>query len=234
MSYRIEIEHRKILDAILPYFLLNEVINVRVAIREVLAKTPHALANIPVNLYSDVIKKFLIKYKFARSLTGEALINQKGMALKNAGSLNNFERLKLKKYDFIVIDDDTLNNIVCQKTIEKVSPGSQIKTFTDPNLALRCIYDTYANDAAGDVVLLLDINMPTLLGWDVLAEFDCFPESIKKHFRIFMLSSSINPADIDRAEKNLSVWGYITKPLTEEKVKLTLFHDEYLEPLRLG
>lgn len=58
--------------------------------------------------------------------------------------------------------------------------------------------------------------MPTLSGWEFLQSFSTFPHSIKKQFDIYMLSSSIDPADIERAKLNPLVIDFIEKPMNRE------------------
>lgn len=127
----------------------------------------------------------------------------------------------MKEYqpDFIVIDDDLINNILCRKVIHSASPGSDIFIFTNPFEGLRHINSNYIHSNSNNAILLLDINMPDLSGWDVLEEIKPFHSMIKKCFKIFMLSSSIDPIDIERANINPLVSGYIEKPLTSPKLK---------------
>ncbi len=131
--------------------------------------------------------------------------------------------MKKQHPDFIVIDDDKINNILCRKIIHSVTPEIDIQTFFDPNAGLRYIKSAYGSREVNDVILLLDINMPTLLGWDVLDEFKTFSEVIKNHFKIFMLSSSVDPRDKQRADSSPFVSGYIEKPLTNLMVKTILY-----------
>ncbi len=217
MNHSITSEERLILDSILPYFELNEVINVKKSIRASMTEvTAH---NTPVNTYADKIKGFLIKYQFAKNLAGEAVIKSKGIALKNAGSLRSFEKVLQNQHDFVLIDDDNINNIICSKIISKASPNVSIQGFFDPNAGLRHLHAIYSKPDAKDVIILLDINMPTLMGWDVLDEINTFSDKIKNHFRIFMLTSSVNSKDKERAENIPILWGYIEKPLTDSKIK---------------
>lgn len=128
--------------------------------------------------------------------------------------------------DFIVIDDDRTNNIICRKIIHSVIPEVGIQTFFDPNAGLVHIQSTYGTHDANNVILLLDINMPTLFGWEVLEEFKKFSEIVKSHFKIFMLSSSVDPRDKERADKSPLVSGYIEKPLTVLKVQALLYQSK--------
>jgi CheY-like chemotaxis protein len=219
MNLVIDDESAKMLDAILPYFEFGEVINIKNAIRKVMEHHHHELANTPVSLVADGIKDFLVRHSFAINFTGEALINSRGMALKNAGSLHGFQRNLLKQHDYVVIDDDRINNILCENVIRKVDAIGSIKTFTDPNVGLRYIHEHYGGGEGNEVLLLLDIAMPTLLGWEVLDEFRSFSDVIKNHFKIFMVTSSIDPNDKRRAGRNPLLWGYIEKPLTFAQVQ---------------
>jgi CheY-like chemotaxis protein len=60
--------------------------------------------------------------------------------------------------------------------------------------------------------------MPIWSGWDFVEHFDKLDENIKNRFKIYMLSSSIDNNDKQRAMDNKNVVDYIEKPLTKEKV----------------
>ena len=225
MAFIIDDDNRKILDSILPYFEFEQVIDIKRAIRKLMEGQPLALNNLPIGSITDAIKDFLIKYSFAINFSGDALISSRGMALKEAGSLHSFIKTLQKKHDYLVIDDDHLNNRICMSIISNVTSDADIKAFTDPNIALRHIQTNHGIENAKDVIMLLDINMPTLLGWDVLEEFKNLPDGTKRQFKIFMLTSSVNAKDKERAIANPYLWGYIEKPLTKEKVQSILVHD---------
>jgi CheY-like chemotaxis protein len=123
---------------------------------------------------------------------------------------------------FILIDDDPINNMICEQVIQEVLPEAEILSFTDPETGLSHIHSVYEVPAASNAIIYLDINMPTLSGWEVLDKFNAFPPSVKENVRIFMLSSSIDPQDKQRANENPSVNGYIEKPLTMMQVQKTI------------
>jgi CheY-like chemotaxis protein len=120
---------------------------------------------------------------------------------------------------FIVVDDDFINNMLCRFIIETVIPEADIQTYTDPETALTYIGSAYANADALTTVLFLDINMPTLTGWEFLEAFEQFDPSVKEKLRVYMLSSSVDPNDKERATGNKNVLEYVEKPLTKECVK---------------
>lgn len=121
--------------------------------------------------------------------------------------------------NFVVIDDDLVNNIICSTVISKVSPESEVTTFDNPELGLNFIIDKYSNNKkCGPTILFLDINMPTLTGWEVLDRFDKLDAHIKEQVKIYMLSSSVDPQDVERAKENINVTDFIVKPLTMNRV----------------
>ncbi len=123
---------------------------------------------------------------------------------------------------FIIIDNDPVNNLLCRLSIEDAVDDADILDFTDPLKAFEYI-SAYPESNHGMNVLLLDINMHSWSGWDFADHFEKLDEKIKKHFKIYMLSSSIDNTDKQRAVENKNVEDYIEKPLTEQKVSALLY-----------
>jgi CheY-like chemotaxis protein len=125
--------------------------------------------------------------------------------------------------DFIIVDDDPIINLISPKIINQVYPEARVVTFDDPDLALTYIKSTYKKVCASNALLLLDINMPTLSGWEFLDAFEKLDIRVKGRIKIYMLSYSLDPKDRERASKNKNVLGYMEKPLTKESLK-TIFY----------
>ena len=118
---------------------------------------------------------------------------------------------------FIIIDNDPVNNLLCTLTIRDVQDAAEIQTFNFPVKGFKYLAKEYAN-TTNPTVLLLDINMPTWSGWDFLDNFEKLDDKIKKQIKIYILSSSIDVNDKQRASENKNVVDYIEKPLSEKKV----------------
>ncbi|WP_348811396.1 response regulator [Flavobacterium maritimum] len=125
--------------------------------------------------------------------------------------------------NFIVVDDDAVNNLICRKVINHVFPKADVQIFINPETALTYIKSIYSESIGKRTILFLDINMPVLSGWDFLEEFENFDKDIKEQLKIYMLSSSIDQLDKDRATKNKNVSGYIEKPLNQKIIAKMLF-----------
>lgn len=120
---------------------------------------------------------------------------------------------------FILIDDDPISNTICKLTLEMVLGKVDSETFTNPQEALKHIETKYATPTLRKTILLLDINMPIMSGWEFLERFDGFNENIKSCIDIFILSSSVDPRDKDRSYSNKNVKNYLLKPITVDAIK---------------
>lgn len=123
----------------------------------------------------------------------------------------------IRKY--ILVDDDSFNNILCTMAIESTLGEVNIKSFEVPERGLEFIQFEYMH-SLGPAVLFLDINMPTLTGWEFLDEYAKFNDVIKSQISIYMLSSSVDHRDRDKAGANQYIKGFISKPLEKDSILL--------------
>jgi CheY-like chemotaxis protein len=120
---------------------------------------------------------------------------------------------------FIAIDDDSVNNMICKLTIEMVDKKSDVVTFTNPAQGFDFIVNEYGTkNEQRQTVLLLDINMPVMSGWEFLERFDNMKDEVKKLFKIYILSSSVDPRDKQRSYANKNVKAFLVKPLVKDNV----------------
>lgn len=122
---------------------------------------------------------------------------------------------------FLIIDDDPSNNLLCKASIKKTFNHADFVAFTTSAEGVNYIATEYTKHPV-PTILFLDLNMPPLAGWDVLSTFHDMFAKLNKSLKIYILSSSIDPADKLRAAANDLVEGYIEKPLSREKLQ-TLF-----------
>jgi CheY-like chemotaxis protein len=116
-----------------------------------------------------------------------------------------------------IIDDDKLSVKLVSMLITKNDFCETINPFFSPQVALEelkknCIENKNLPDA-----ILLDLNMPVMDGWQFLDEFNELP--FQKEISIFIMTSSIDPADIEMVKNYKMVKSYIMKPINAEKLK---------------
>lgn len=114
---------------------------------------------------------------------------------------------------YLVVDDDSTNNLICDFTIQKFDKNARIDLHLDPEKALIYIEQTYSKTGKPiPTILFLDVNMPTMTGFEFLDEFKKLHEEVQNQFTIYILSSSIEDFD-SQANKYPFVAGFLPKPL---------------------
>jgi CheY-like chemotaxis protein len=116
-----------------------------------------------------------------------------------------------KKFNFLLIDDDDIFNYLSKRILLKSNAANSIIDFTNAKSALDFIRST---DSEIDIILL-DINMPIMNGFDFL---DSFIQLANKQISVYMLTSSIDDADMIKSLKYPCVKGYFSKPLTTDTI----------------
>lgn len=118
---------------------------------------------------------------------------------------------------YLVDDDDTYQFIV-ERTITNLNLVKSIKIFSNGKLAIDFLEATLGNPDQVPDVILLDLTMPVMDGWGFLENYLLLKPRIGKKIIIYVVSSSIDPIDIQRTQAISEVTDYIVKPLTREKL----------------
>ncbi len=117
---------------------------------------------------------------------------------------------------FLLVDDDLINNSLTKMILKKSFDEVHINAFNIPEDGLEYMKsESGYNTIDGRTTLFLDINMPTMSGWEYLEAFELFDAAIKEQYDIYILSSSVDPKDINRAKANPHVIDFIEKPLNK-------------------
>src|SRR5579862_4849281 len=104
------------------------------------------------------------------------------------------------EWKFILVDDDHFTNLINDMMLkDTLGDEAVVKSFEKPEEALDFIQKNYTENS-DHTILFLDINMPRINGWDFLMRYENFSEAVKSQINIYILSSSIDPRDLRRAE----------------------------------
>lgn len=117
-----------------------------------------------------------------------------------------------QNYKILIIDDNIIDQIVTKQLLKKTLGITDISTANNGKEGIQWIRDHKSNTEES-LIILLDIKMPEMDGFEFLLEYETLPEELKKETQIFMLSSTLNPNDIARAKNNEYVKNLLSKPL---------------------
>lgn len=115
--------------------------------------------------------------------------------------------------EILVVEDDPVVQYLHKSVLKKCSLPEQ-KYFYNGKLALEYILENRNKDLL--YLILLDINMPIMNGWEFLEELS--KHTISPQVKVVMVTSSIDGFDKERAGKYKHVFQFMEKPLIEESV----------------
>ena len=119
----------------------------------------------------------------------------------------------------MIVDDDEHDNFYHEREIKKTNKSIIVIEKRTGLEAVDYLKTMGKNKHIRPDLILLDINMPEMDGWEFLSEFSRLDKEIQSGIMIMMLTTSKNPTDVFRAKAWSFVSGYLNKPLTQENLE---------------
>jgi CheY-like chemotaxis protein len=123
-------------------------------------------------------------------------------------------------FDVLIIDDSNMDRILSEEIIKNDMFSSHITSCSSVREGLSYLLSVTSHSEKLPDVILLDINMPMLDGFDFLDSFLRFPEEVRRQCTIFMISATNSPAELRRITTYPIVRKFFTKPLTSETLNI--------------
>lgn len=120
---------------------------------------------------------------------------------------------------FLLVEDDAISSMMTTMAIEAAVPAADVKVLNDSEEALALIRQ---NEHPDPTVMLLDINMPKMSGWQLLDEFKQLDNAVQSRYSIYMLTSSADVKDRAKASDYPFLKGYLLKPLSATDLQKAL------------
>ena len=117
---------------------------------------------------------------------------------------------------FLVIEDNLIDQLVITQLLKKVLEIEQIIIVNNGKEGIEWLTTKKKNQS---LIILLDIQMPIMNGFEFLDAFHELSKEIKKETQIYVLSSTLDTEELEHINKNDYVTGFLNKPFPIEEFK---------------
>ncbi|MDI5897488.1 response regulator [Flavobacterium yafengii] len=124
-----------------------------------------------------------------------------------------------------VIDDDAIYQIIVNKIIQRSEMFSTITSFKNGKEAIDTLHNRLDNNDIIPDIILLDINMPIMDGWEFMEKMGLLKSKFSKNITVYIVSSSIATEDKNKSKTYSDILGYLSKPVTMNDLELIASND---------
>lgn len=121
-----------------------------------------------------------------------------------------------------IIDDDPIFVYGTKRIMKQVSFCETIHVYNNGQEAIDGLLKMTSEGKELPSIIFLDLNMPIMNGWEFLEDFVKIPNHNRENVTVFIISSSIDPRDLQRVKDYSVVNSYILKPVTPDDLKSVL------------
>jgi CheY-like chemotaxis protein len=124
------------------------------------------------------------------------------------------------KNNVFVVDDDKIFHFIIRKMLDRRGIDVNIMFFENGQDAITELREKVACSKAVPDLILLDINMPILDGWQFLEEYQQMKDQLEQQPDIYLISSSDSPVDTGKAKEfSHIIKDYLLKPMDNDDIE---------------
>jgi two-component system chemotaxis response regulator CheY len=119
-----------------------------------------------------------------------------------------------------VVDDSEIDKYIIKLNLKKCPMFDHILYYDGGLSFIQCIKDHKGDSLNLPDAIFLDLYMPGYDGWEVLDELQALYPELSKKIKVYIVSASISPVDILKAERYFFIQQFISKPFTKDSLFL--------------
>ena len=124
-----------------------------------------------------------------------------------------------------VVDDDPIYQIIINKIIQRSEMFSKIFSYKNGKEAFDSLCEAIDKDGDLPDIILLDINMPVMDGWEFMEAMGEIQPKFKRQIIVYIVSSSIAVEDKNTSKTYTNILGYLSKPVSVNDLLLIASND---------
>ncbi len=123
----------------------------------------------------------------------------------------------------LIIDDDVFAMTMTYQVVIKAVKFSRVKTIFSAREALsflQILHNSKYQKRVARGLILVDLHMPAMNGFEFLDAFEKFDEPIQRNWDVCVLSSTGDEREVDMLYEKKCFAGLCSKPLTTRKLEM--------------
>lgn len=117
-----------------------------------------------------------------------------------------------------IVDDDPIHQFGMKVLLQRIKFSNEVLIYQNGQEAIDALTQRMEKGLKLPSIIFLDLNMPIKDGWGFLDDFVEIPYQNREKIVIYVVSSSINPSDQEKAKKYAVVSNYIVKPINKDQL----------------
>lgn len=143
-----------------------------------------------------------VKFRLVGENSSTELMSENGNMSENRADRTDFEGLRI-----LLVEDNEMNREIAQEILEEF--GARVDTAEDGAIAVEMV--KFASSARYDVIIM-DIQMPVMDGYDATKVIRSFDDSVKSKIPIIAMTANAFEED-KKLAFDAGMNGYIAKPV---------------------
>ena len=117
----------------------------------------------------------------------------------------------------MLVDDNKIDLFIHGEVLKRIPVITKVLQYTFAGEAINYLEEN--TEQSWPDVILLDIHMPIMNGFDFLMKYEKLPQALREKCKVIMVSSSLDSGDLDMAKTNPEVFAFLEKPMNTDKLK---------------